>query len=178
MSVPIFKLPTIKHKTTKDRKDFILDCLFVSVGISVLYVALNETFSDGTKELHKNRNRKEIAKIKSVFDRFKAKRDFVMEMIDKRDLSTIDYKIKSISRHFIESVSMYDKDMNLHYLAISILEQGLLRPRKTKLNEHLKMFCDFKLLYGEIMSNVEKASDYVLVDEWEVANAFVSGIKY
>lgn len=177
--VPIFKLPKIKHKNDKERKDFIIDCVFVSVGVSVLYVALNEHFAEGVKELHKNKNRKEIKKINEVYLRFKKQIDLLMNMIDKRDLYTIDYKIKTISLPFIKTISMSDKNMNLHYLAISILEQGLTRKkRKTKLNEHLKIFVDFKLLYGEVMTNVEKAKGYTLENEWNVAGEFSKLVKY
>lgn len=178
MTAPIFKLPKIKHKSVKHRKDFIVDMTFVSVGITLLYVALNETFAEGVKELHKNKNRKELKKIEEVYNRFNSKKETLYSMMDKRDMTTLDAKFRSLSMPFVKTLSLSDKDVNLHYLAISILEQGLLRKRKTELNEHLKMFVDFKLLYSEIMANVEKAKGYVLDTEWKLASDFVKLVRY
>lgn len=177
--IPLFKLPKISHNTVKERKDFIMDMTFVSVGITLLYVALNETFSEGTKELHKNKDRKELKKIKEVYEKFNNKKELIYSMMDKKDMATLDAKFKGLSVPFIKTLSMTDIDVNLHYLAISVLEQGLLRKnRKTKLNSHLDMFIDFNLLYGEVMANVEKAKGYTLDNEWKLASDFIKIVKY
>jgi len=175
---PIFKLPKIKHNSVKERKDFILDLVFISTGLAVLSVSVNESFKEGVKTIHKNKYRRNLAKIKEVHDYLKDKQAFILSMCEQKDILAMQHKIHDkTALPFISHISMTDKDVSLEYIAISVFEQGLLRKRKTKLNELLKPFCDYKLLYREIGANVEK-SGIDFVNEWELVSNFVNDVKY
>ena len=155
---PIFKHPKIKYQNTKHRKDFILDMLFVNIGISVLYVALFENFEDGVKPLHKNKNRKELAKIKETYDFFVEHRNKIYEFMEYKDIQTLKHKLQKTGPDFIKKISLSEKDMNLETLAISILRNGLSREnRKTPLHERLKVFRNFKI-HKKTIDLVKKAA--------------------
>lgn len=178
MSKPlIFSMPTIQHPSTKHRKDFILDCLFVGVGCSVLYVATTQSFSEGVKQLHKNKDRKQVNKIRQVLAEFKKQRDLLHSMIAYADLRTIEHKTQVLAPKFIQHISMCKDDLCLEYIAVSILKQGLSRKRKTTINQHLKPFGKF-LTLTKIINNVKIAKGFGYDKEWEVAKNFVESVRY
>lgn len=168
----------ITHISNKSRKEFLIDMLFVQIGISILQVALNENFSEGVKELHENKDRKEIKKIKTVFERFLYRKNSIMDLLLKEDLKKLDEMVKRSAKPFVKTIGTATSDMSLHYLAIAVLENGLARKdRKAPRSAIFDRFCDFKLLYGEIMESVEKAKGYEFADEWECALKFVKEVK-
>ena len=139
--VPIFKLSKIKHETVKDRKDFILDCLFVGVGVSILYVALEEDFAEGVKALHKNKHRKNIKKIREIYDDLNARKTMLYTRLTLEDRKTVAYKNETIvAKGFISTIAKSKDELNLEYMAIAILKAGLTRKRKTKLKVILIIF--------------------------------------
>lgn len=175
---PIFKLEKIKHESTKHRKDFIIDMIFVNVAVAVLYVAEYEEFNEGVKELHQNKDRKEVKKLKQLHDEFAKIRDTIHHRMDKKDLNVLDAKFKATSRAFIQSISLTEKDICLEYLAIAILRGGLARiPRKTKMRQELKPFTNFRT-HKNVIDLIEKAKDYKNKLEPLLALDFVSKVKY
>lgn len=178
-NIPIFSLPTIKFEKDKDRKQFILDCISISTAISILYVALNEDFSEGVKPLHKNKHRKNIAKIQEAYDYLRKKQVFLFDLISHRDLQTIKFKTHSRAfLSFIENISQTDKDISLEYLAITIIDVALNSlDRKAPLQSYLKNFLDYKLLYEKIGSNIEEVG-YEIGIELELAKKFIKNLKY
>lgn len=176
--LPIFKLEKITHETTKHKKDFILDMIFVNVAVAVLYVATNEDFKEGVKELHKNKDRKEVKKLKELHDSFASKRDTLHSRMLKSDLNVLDAKFKATSRAFIQSISLTEKDICLEYLAIAILRGGLLREnRKTELRQEFKEFTNFRT-HKKVIDMIEKSKGYKNKIEPKLALEFVGKVKY
>lgn len=175
--MPVFKMPKIKHESVKHRKDFIMDLVFITVGISVLQVSLNEDFTDGIKPIHKNKYRKELAKIREVFEMLNSKKDMILNMLSERDLYTIQHKVKQSGISFIRSISTTEDDVCLEHIALSIFKQGLTRDRKTKMNDYVRPFCSFMVL-SKIAKNVRVATNYDDAKEWAIVKDFVREVKY
>lgn len=170
----------IVHKNTKARKDFILDMLFVNVSITLLYVSLNEVgkFEEGVKVIHKNKERKTIQKIREVYDILKVKRDAICNIMDSRDIETLDFKNKDkVAKSFIRNVSLIEKEISLEYLAVFVLELGLGRKRASEVNERVSLLADFKMIYKNIVKKVVKINSSMDF-EFELAKKFVSDVKY
>lgn len=175
---PISELEKIRHKTVKHKKDFILDMIFMNVAVAVLYVAMHEDFNDGVKPLHKNKDRKEIAKIKELYTNFASKRDSILHRMTKEDINTLDAKFKATGRDFVQSISLTEKDISLEYLAIAILRSGLSRTnRKTALRTELKEFSNFRT-HKRVIDLIQKAKDYKYELEPVLASNFVGKVKY
>lgn len=177
MTIPIFRLERIKHDKAKDRKDFIMDCVFIGVGVALLQVALTEKFTDGVKPLHKNKHRKNIAKIREVYDFLSDKRDIILARLSDDDLNTIQHKTSVSSRAFIQTVSLHDVDMSLELLAINILKEGIRRKRKTQIYREVKDFVSIFTL-AKIYKNVKHSAGYDDTEEIKVAKDFVSQLRY
>lgn len=176
--MPIFKLPTITHINTKARKEFILDCLFIGVGVSILYVALNEEFSEGVISLHKNKHRKNIKHIRDIYHELKDKQTLLYSMMSLEDRRTVAHKNESIvANKFILNIAKSEKDLCLEYVAVSILKQGLTRRRRFPIYDYLKPFRSF-LTHAKIVKEIKGAIEHDYKNEWEVAEKFVSEIRY
>ena len=167
----------IVHTSVKHRKDFIIDMFIVNLGVVTLDLAMNETFEEGTKNIHRNKFRKEVKKIREVSEYLQDKREKVLDMVEYKDLKTIDHKTKGLGKTFIDVVAKTDKDCSLELLAVCFLEYGLKRKRKTPLNEHLKCFCDISILFKVIAENIEKAGIEISY-EWDIAKEFIDKVKY
>ena len=177
---PIFGTRVIKHKSDKARKDFILDLIFISMGEVALKVALTEDYSkeDGIKSLHKNKHRKQLAKIKEAYELLVKQKKVIIELTSLRDGKTVDYKITQLSDLFISKIGLTKKELSLELLAICFMDYGLNREkRKTEINKHLKGFCNYSLLYKTIGMNVEKAG-IKMTDEYELAKSFIDKVRY
>lgn len=175
--IPTFRLERIKFQSTKERKEFIEDMILVNVAIAVMYVATFENFSEGVKELHPNKDRKQVKKIKEVYDSLATQRDMILKRLTQKDLNALDAKFKGTSKDFVQSISMTDKDISLEYLAVGIL-RGLARDRrKTKLKDELKVFSNFRT-HKSIIDLVSSAKGYKNELEPKLASDFVSRIKY
>ena len=178
-NVPIFKLPTIKFEKDKDRKQFIIDCIVISTAISILYVAVNEKFTEGVKSLHKNKNRKNLKQIQEAYDYLRAKQTFLFDLISHKDLQTIKFKTKYKALiAFVQNISQTDKDVFLEYIAISMIDIGLNSlNRKGKLHSYLKNFLNYELLYKKIGANVEAIGGEIEI-EHKLSENFVKNLKY
>ena len=178
-NVPIFKLPTIKFEKDKDRKQFIIDCIVISTAISILYVALNENFTEGVKSLHKNKHRKNVKKIQEAYDYLRKKQIFLFDLISQKDLQTIKFKTTDKAMiAFIQNISQADQDVFLEYIAISMLDFGLYNlKRKAPLHSYLKNFLDYELLYEKIGANIEEVGGESKI-EHKLAENFVRNLKY
>lgn len=177
-AVPIFKLPKITHPSTKARKEFILDCLFIGVGVSILYATLVEDFKDGVVSLHKNKHRKNIKKIRLLYHELKDKQDLLFSMMSQEDRETYIHKNNSIIRdRFISDIGMCKDDLCLEYVAVAVLRIGLNRKRKHPIYDYLKPFGSF-LTTAKVIKQVKGAIEHDYKKEWEVAEKFVSEIKY
>lgn len=178
-NVPIFKLPTINFEKDKDRKQFIIDCIVISTAISILYVALNEKFTEGVKSLHKNRNRKNVKEIQEAYDYLRDKQKFLFDLISHKDLQTIKFKTKEKGMiAFIKNISQADEDVFLEYIAISILDFRLNDlKRQDNIHHYLKNFSDYKLLFKKIGANIESIGGEIEI-EYKLAENFVKNLKY
>ena len=178
-NVPIFKLPTIKFEKDKDRKQFIIDCIVISTAISILYVALNESFTEGVKSLHKNKHRKNVKKIQEAYDYLRKKQIFLFDLISQKDLQTIKFKTKEKAMMaFLQNISQADKDVFLEYIAVSMIDIGLNSlNRKGKLHPYLKNFLDYELLYEKIGANIEEIGGEIQI-EHKLAENFIKNLKY
>jgi hypothetical protein len=180
MTMPIFKLPNIKHSNAKARKDFILDLIFIQVGGSLLHIGLTENFpkESEVKQLHKNKNRKEYKKVKELHDELQNEAKRIRERLTEKDRQTAYHKTSLLNSTFIRKVGLTNKSLNLEFLGICILDEGLNRKnRKSKRYEILDKFCDYKVLYNQIGRIIEKAG-IEMTDEYEVAKDFISDVKY
>lgn len=181
--LPIFSLPKITHKNTKHRKEFIIDCLIVEVAMSVMYVSLErreDISDDGIKPLHVNKHRKQLKKIRSVYDYLTKKQNLLRDMMVKKDLEATSHKVKTkASKAFIQNISMTEKDINLEYVAINILRSGLMRKdRKTPLHKRLQEFCDDTILFDDIGLVVESVGIEFTGLEHKLAKDFINDLRY
>lgn len=166
------------YKSVKERKEFIVDMLIVNAAVSTLEVALNSKDVEGIKNVHQNKHRKELKKVKEVYEKFNSQKELIWNLLDKRDLQTISHKmIERIRVPFLEEIAYPDKELNLFYLAIYMLRKRFAYSKR-KINHHLNMFKDSKLIYGVVFENIEKATNHTLEDELEAAERFVSRIRY
>ena len=178
-SMPTFKLQTIKFEKDKDKKQFVLDCIVIATAISILYVAINEKFTEGVKSLHKNKHRKNVKQIQEGYEYLRSKQLFLYDIISEKDLATIKYKTQEKALiAFVQNISQTDQDVFLEYIAISIIDKGLNGlHRKTKLHPYLKNFLDYKILYEKIGSNIETVGGEMEI-EHKLAENFVKNLKY
>lgn len=172
-----YKPEKIKHSDSKSRQEFIMDCVFVNVGTSVLYVALHEDVSGDIRALHKNKDRKVISKMKDTYEKLESKRRLIFHSLDQRDLKTIKTKTDDSSVAFINYISTTDKILSLEHLAVAFIDAGLNRKRKRDMNSIFEYFLDFKLLYENISSNLE-LKGIRPKHEFDLANLFVSKVRY
>lgn len=180
MVKPIFKMPKIKHPSDKARQDFIVDLIFLQVGGSLIHIGLTENFAKESeiKQIHKNKNRKEYKKVKELHDEMQREALKIREKLTPEDRATLFHKTTRLNSCFISKIGLTDKSLNLEYLGICVLDQGLNRKnRKTKRYEILDKFCDYKTLYAQIGETIEKAG-ISMDDEYEVAKDFVVEVKY
>ncbi|TLP41071.1 hypothetical protein [Arcobacter arenosus] len=175
---PIFKLPKITHINTKARKEFILDCLFIGVGVQMLYATLVEDFKDGVVSLHKNKHRKNIKKIRLLYHELKDKQDLLFSMMSQEDRDTYIHKNNTIIRdRFISDIGMCKDELCLEYVAVAVLRYGLNRKRKYPIYDYLKPFGSFAVSI-KVMREVKGAINHEYEKERKVAENFVSKIRY
>ncbi len=170
----------IVHKSVKERKDFVMDCVFIGTAVSLLYAAIHENFTDESdiRTLHKNKDRKSISKIKENWEYLYQKQRVVYDKLTKSDLNTIKHKVNSGSVAFIEEISMSDKTINLEYTALCILKYGLERKsRRTPISEILEVFNIKHLTYNNIGITLSRAG-IKISDEKEIAQNFVNRVRY
>lgn len=180
MSIPIFKLPKIKHPNDKARKDFILDLIFLQVGGSLIHIGLTESFSKDSevKQLHKNKDRKIHRKIKELHDYLQSESVKIRQMMSERDLHTTYYKTSLLNGSFISQIGLTNASLNLEYLGICILDLGLNRKnRKSERYEILDKFCSYSLIYGQIGKLLDQAG-IEMTEEYEIAGNFITEVKY
>lgn len=173
-----FKLKTIEHKSVKHRKDFILDMIFINVGVAIMQIAINESFDDGVKEIHKNKHRKQVKKLKELHQVFLEKKDFIMSIMSKEDLNTLDFKMKKTSASFIYTMASVKEDVCLEFLAIAMFRAGLTRQnRKTPLNDLLKVFSNF-MTHKKTIDLINQTTNYKYEIEPFMASKFANEVKY
>jgi len=180
MCIPynITKPTKITHPSDKARKDFIMDTVFINVGISVFHVAINEKNVCGEiRTLHKNKNHKLYSKFRKILDKLTSRRDRILNMIDYRDLRAIEAKVEKSIVKFIDYVSNTDKVVNLELLAVAFIDAGIDRKRKAKPYKIVQDFQDSEMLYGGICENME-LKGIRPKHEYDIAELFVSKVKY
>jgi len=169
----------IKHNSTLERKEFIIDLIYIAIAKAILEVAVNDTFSNDPDiiSIHKNKNRKQYKKIKEGLEFINQKIENVYYRLDERDGKTAQSKAVKLAVPFIRTLSKY-KDVSLELLSITVFDYGLNRKRKTKLNPALKLFADYRLLYGKIAAKVEESGVRENIKEVEIVKDLMKSIKY
>lgn len=169
----------IKHNSTIERKEFIIDLIYIAIAKAILEVAVNETFSNDPDiiSIHKNKNRKEFKKIKEYLSFINEKIETIYYRLDNKDGAVAESKTIKLSVPFIRTLSKY-KDVSLELLSITIFDYGLNRKRKTKLNPALKVFSNYSFLYGKLANEVEKAGIRENIKEVEIVKDLRKAIKY
>ena len=179
MTKPIFKMPKIQHKSVKHRKEFIEDMLFINIAKAILTISHEQDFTNDEEVItfHKNRYRKQLKKIKEVSEFINLKAEAVLDMLDRRDIVTLDHKTKQCSTIFILTMAKAKK-ASLELIAVALLDMALRRKRKTPLREELKVFTDYSLLYGKLGKAVEDAGVREMSEEMIVAEELINKIDY
>jgi hypothetical protein len=169
----------IKHNSTLERKEFIIDLIYIAIAKAILEVAVNETFFNDPDiiSLHRNKNRKEFQKIKEYFEFINKKIENIYYRLDDKDGAAAQSKAVKLSIPFIKAMSKY-KEVSLELLSITIFDFGLNRKRKTKLNPALKVFSNYSFLYGKLANEVEKAGIRENIKESEIVEDLMKSIKY
>jgi hypothetical protein len=169
----------IKHNSTLERKEFIIDLIYIAIAKAILEVAVNETFSKDLDviSLHRNKNRKQLKKIKENLKFINEKTENIYYRLDNKDGAAAQSKTIKLSVPFIRTMLKY-KEVSLELLSITIFDYGLNRKRKTKLNPALKVFTNYSFLYGNLANVVEKAGIRENSKEIEIVEDLVKSIKY
>lgn len=178
-AAPIFKMPKIKHKSVKHRKEFIEDMLFISIAKAILTISFEQDFTNDDEVItfHKNRYRKQVKKIKEVSEFINARNESILDMLDDRDIVTLNHKTKQCSARFILTMAKA-KQSSLELIAVALLDMALRRKRKTELREELKVFTDYHLLYDKLGKAVEDAGVREMSEEMNVALELIEKIDY
>ena len=169
----------IKHNSVKERKDFILDMIYVAVAKAILEIAVNQNFENDPDiiTIHRNKNRKEHRKIKEYLEYITKTVELIYYRLDSKDCLVAQEKAKKLAIPFIRTLSQY-KNVSLELLSISIFDVGLNRQRKTKLHEVFKPFANYKFLYAKLGAEVEKAGVREAALENEMATKLSLQVKY
>lgn len=169
----------IKHNSTLERKEFIIDLIYIAIAKAILEVAVNDTFSNDPDiiSIHKNKKRKQYKKIREGLEFINQKIENIYYRLDERDGNTAQSKTVKLAIPFIKTLSKY-KNVSLELLSITIFDYGLNRKRKTKLNPVLKPFSDYRFLYGKLALKVEEAGVRENSKEVEIVQDLMKYIKY
>jgi hypothetical protein len=169
----------IKHNSKIERKEFIVDLIYVAVAKAILEVAVKQTFEHDPDiiTIHRNKNRKEYKKIKEYLDYIVQESEKIYHRLESKDGITAQRKAIDLAVPFIKTMAEY-KGVSLELLSINIFDAGLHRARKTKMNEVFKPFADYMFLYEKLGAEVEKAGIRESTLEFEIAMKFKKEIKY
>ena len=168
----------ITHKNDKERKEFIMDCVFIGVALSLLQVGLYEDTYGDSIQLHKNKQRKVLTKLKKQFEILNNYKFKIYGSLSKRDLFTIQHKTKESGTAFINHVSTSDRELNLQHLCVCILDQALSDFRKKfGLYPILDVFHDEKNIVTNIFDVVCDAG-ILSYYETDIARLFINNVKY
>lgn len=169
----------IKHNSTLERKEFIIDLIYIAIAKAILEVAVNDTFSKDPDiiSIHKNKKRKQYKKIKEGLEFINQKVENIYYRLDERDGKAAQSKAVKLAVPFIRTLSKY-KDVSLELLSITIFDCGLNRKRKTNLNPVLKVFSNYRFLYGKLAAKVEEAGVRENMKEMEIVKELMKSIKY
>lgn len=169
----------IIHKSVKARKEFILDLVFVGIGVSLLHVALNENFTKDSevKSIHKNKDRKVHKKLIAYQKELLAKQHILFRLMSQSDLQTVKHKTSQTAIAFMSEISDSNESVNLEYIAINIMYLGLKRKHKFTMHPTITPFKDEAMLFlniGDLVESVGIEPDV----EFRLAQSFVSTVKY
>jgi hypothetical protein len=169
----------IKHNSVKERKDFILDMIYIAVAKAILEIAVNQNFENDPDiiTIHRNKNRKEYKKIKEYLDYITKLTESIYYRLESQDCLVAEQKARKLAVPFIRTLAQYN-NVSLELLSISIFDVGLNRKRKTKLHEVFKPFADYKFLYAKLGTEVEKAGVREAALENEMATQLSLQMKY
>lgn len=169
----------IKHKSELERKEFIIDLIYIAVAKAILEVAVKQTFEHDPDviTIHRNKNRKEYKKIKEYLDYIVQESEKIYHKLDSKDGITAQRKSILLTVPFIKTMAEY-KGVSLELLSINIFDVGLHRARKTQMNEVFKPFADYRFLYEKLGAEVEKAGIRESMLEFEIAMKLKNKIKY
>ena len=160
----------IKHDSKLERKEFILDLIYIAIAKAILEVAVNQTFEQDPDiiSIHRNKNRKEYKKIKEYLEYIVAKSEMIYHRLDSKDGIEAQKKAVKLAVPFIKTMAEY-KEVSLELLSINIFDIGLHRKRETKMNDVFKPFADYKFLHKKLGAEVEKAGVRESELEFEIA---------
>lgn len=163
----------IKHNSKLERKEFILDLIYIAAAKAILEVAVNQTFEHDPYiiTIHRNKNRKQYKKIKEYLDYIVEKSEMIYHRLEFKDGIEAQRKAIKLVTPFIRTIAEY-KEVSLELLSINIFDVGLHRTRKTKMNDIFKPFADYKFLHGKLGAEVEKAGIRESMLEFEIAMKF------
>lgn len=169
----------IKHNSNLERKEFIVDLIYIAVAKAILEVAVKQTFEHDPDiiTIHRNKNRKEYKKIKEYLEDIVKKSEMIYYRLDNKDGAEAQRKAIKLAVPFIKTMAEY-KEVSLELLSINILDVGLHRIRKTKMNDVFKPFADYRFLYEKLGAEIEKAGIRESMLEFEIASKFLKQIKY
>ena len=176
-TMPIMGTVKIKHKNTKDRKDFILDCVFIGVALNIFYISLNDDNYEDTNSFHKNRDRKLLSKLKNTYEKLNNKKLSLYSLLSHEDLKTILYKAKESGVSFINNIARSSASLNLQHLTVAILDAGLERKRKSTFYKILEPFRDYDIIISQLHDVVDNGG-IPIDEEIELASAFVKDVRY
>lgn len=177
---PIFGgLKKITFKSTRERQEFIEDLVYLGIAKSLLETSLNNEVQLDKRVItyHKNRYRKEKKKIQNCTNYIVEESWKIYDRLENNDILTLQHKIKQCAKSFIEVISQEVKK-SLELVAIALLDYGFNRKRKTPLREELKLFTDYKLLYGKLGKAIEDAKVREMDVEVDIAKLLIERIDY
>ncbi len=131
----------IKFKKPKQRQVFLRDMIALNVALSLVEVGSNGDNHGGELiVLHKNKDRKDLKKIKEKLERLKSSRDDIMRELEDKDIRAI----QGLSKRFFKSLMNclnYSGVINLECVAIQLVNRKFGgRDELTDLHESLHLF--------------------------------------
>ena len=128
----------IKFKKPKKRQVFLRDMIALNVALSLVEVGSNGDNHGGELiVLHKNKDRKDLKKIKEKLERLKSSRDDIMQELEDKDIRAI----QGLSKRFFKSLMNclnYSGVINLECVAIQLINTKF--TNRSDLHESLHLF--------------------------------------
>lgn len=167
----------IKFKKPKQRQVFLRDLVALNVALSLVEVgSKGDDFNGEIIVLHKNKDRKDLKKIKDKLERLKNSRDDIMLELEDRDIRAI----QGLSKRFFKPLMMqlgHTVTINLENVAIQLINVKFGgRKQLTDLHESLHLFTrrwGIHAITGTLLDNDIETSE----TEIELARDFAEAIK-
>lgn len=130
----------IKFDKPKLRQKFLRDIVTLNIALALVEVGIKgDDFAGELVVLHKNRDRKDLKKVKDKLDKLKIVRLKIFEQLELRDIEAIEGLGKRFFKDFVQTLK-YTGQINLENLAIQLINHKFGNRDSNDLHDSLHVF--------------------------------------